>query len=197
MLRAMSPRSEATRSRILDVTQRLIQARGFSAFSYADIAAEIGIKKASVHHHFATKAELAHALMVRYRFLFGGALTQIEHDRASAVARLKAYQQLFSNVLRDDNRMCMCGMLAADFDALPPQVRGEVRAFFDDNEYWISRVLAEGKRKRQLAFRGKPEARARLVLSTLEGAMLVARSRRDPSLFDEIADRAIADAVRA
>lgn len=189
----MSHAVAATRDRILDVSQRLIQARGFSAFSYADIAAEIGIRKASIHHHFATKAELAVALMVRYRSAFDAALVQIAAERASAPARLKAYQQLFANVLRDDHRLCMCGMFAADFDALPADVREEVRAFFDDNEVWLAKVLAEGKKRGELSFRGTPRSRARVILSALEGAMLVARTYRDVGMFESIA----ADIVRA
>jgi TetR/AcrR family transcriptional repressor of nem operon len=187
----------ATRDRILDVSQRLIQARGFSAFSYADIAAAIGIRKASIHHHFPTKAELAVALMVRYRAVFDGALAQIVADKSAAPARLKAYQQLFANVLRDDHRLCMCGMFAADFDALPHEVRSEVRAFFDDNEAWLAKVLADGKRRGELAFRGTPKARARVVLSSLEGAMLVARTYRDVAMFESIAERVLADAARS
>jgi TetR/AcrR family transcriptional repressor of nem operon len=185
-----------SRDRILDVSQRLIQARGFSAFSYADIATEIGIRKASIHYHFPTKADLAVALMVRYRAVFNGALAQIADDRAGAPQRLKAYKQLFANVLRDDHRLCMCGMLAADFDALPTEVRDEVRKFFDDNEVWLAKVLAEGKRRGELAFLGTAVARARVILSALEGAMLVARTHRDVNRFDDIAERVLADATR-
>ena len=82
----------ATRDRILDATQRLIQAQGFSGFSYADVAELIGIRKASIHHHFATKGDLAFALMVRYRERFACALAVIHRDHASAPARLASYQ---------------------------------------------------------------------------------------------------------
>src|SRR5258705_5044427 len=153
----------ATRTRILDVAQRLIQARGFSAFSYADVAQTIGIRKASIHHYFPTKSDLAHALMTRYREMFATALSEIEDKHETAAARLAAYQRLFTNVLRDDHRLCMCGMLAADFDALPPAVREEVRAFFDDNEIWIARVLTEGRRRGETSFRGTSRAHARVV----------------------------------
>ena len=192
----MPPRADATRDRILDVAQRLIQTRGFSAFSYADIAVEIGIRKASIHHHFATKSALGLALMTRYRVVFSAALAQILEDRPTATARLHAYKQLFSNVLRDDHRLCMCGMLAADFEALSPEVRAEVRAFFDDNEVWLSKVLAEGKRRGDITLRGSALTHARVMLSALEGAMLVARTYRDVGRFDAVAERVIADGTR-
>src|SRR5438552_9052482 len=104
-----------TRDEILDVAQRLIQARGFSGFSYADIATKVGIRKASIHHHFPTKGALGTKLMVRYRRVFGEALARIDAADVDARARLRHYAELFADVLRDGHRMCMCGMLAADF----------------------------------------------------------------------------------
>ena len=189
--------ASSTRDRILDVTQRLIQAQGFSGFSYADVADAVGIRKASIHHHFPTKGDLALALMVRYRQRFAGALDVIHHDHASAPARLGRYQQLFVDVLRDDHRLCMCGMLAADFAALPSPVRREVRAFFDDNESWLTGVLAEGVKRKELVLRGAAEAQARVILSAFEGAMLVARSHRDVGHFTLVAEQAIANVTRA
>jgi TetR/AcrR family transcriptional regulator, transcriptional repressor for nem operon len=185
-------RTEDTRTRIMDVSQRLIQARGFAAFSYADIATELGIRKASVHHHFATKSDLAVELMKRYRVVFAAALEDISDTRMTCRRRLVAYKELFANVLRDDHRLCMCGMLAADFEALTAEVRNEVRGFFDDNELWLANVLGEGKRKKETSFRGTPKAQARVVLSALEGAMLVARTYRDLTRFETVANDILA-----
>lgn len=184
-----------TRDRILDVAQRLIQSRGFSAFSYADISTEIGIRKASIHHHFPTKGDLAVALMTRYRERFDAALAEIEKTQSRLGARLEAYQELFTNVLRDGHRLCMCGMFAADFDALPPEVRDQVRSFFDSNEVWLARMLAEGKRLGQTSYKGAPTTHARVLLSSLEGAMLVARTYRDVDRFTVVAKRVIENAL--
>ena len=186
-----------TRNRILDAAQRLIQVQGFSGFSYADVAADVGIRKASIHHHFAAKGDLALALMVRYRERFSGALEQIYQAHESAPARLDRYQQLFADVLRNDHRLCMCGMLAADISALPAAVRREVRGFFDDNEAWLTRVLTEGVKAKQCAIRGPVKTNARLLLSAFEGAMLVARARRELDHFTIVAAQAIANVVRS
>lgn len=89
--------------------------------------------------------------------------------------------------------MCLCGMLASDFDTLPRPVRKGVREFFDENEEWLGRVLEEGRRSGRLRFTGTVQTRARLVLSALEGAMLVARSYGEVARFESVAERLIAD----
>src|SRR4051812_20647190 len=112
-----TPRRDDTAQRILDVAERLVQMQGFNAFSYADISAELKIQKASLHHHFATKAELGKALIERYHAVFFQALERIEETNAGAIERIAGYVQLYSSVLRK-GRMCLCGMLASDFETL-------------------------------------------------------------------------------
>src|SRR5947209_12788090 len=87
-----------TAQRILDIAERLIQTRGFNSFSYSDIAKELGITKASLHYHFAGKAELGQALITRYGERFAQALAQINRDRPDARAKLEAYADLYADV---------------------------------------------------------------------------------------------------
>ena len=106
-------RAAGTAARILDIAERLVQSRGYNAFSYADVAHAVGIRKASLHYHFATKADLGQALVARYRRAFLEALQGIEAREAAAPGRLRDYVALYGAVLRR-KRMCMCGMLATD-----------------------------------------------------------------------------------
>src|SRR5215212_10349248 len=103
-------RGSNTATRILDSAERLVQARGFNGFSYADVAAELGVTKASLHYHFAGKTELAHALITRYAERFSAALEQIETRLTAGPAKLDAYAGLYADVLRE-HRICLCGML--------------------------------------------------------------------------------------
>src|ERR1039458_4825940 len=108
--RGPSPRRRAgdTRTRILDVAERLVQVRGFNGFSYADIAAELAITKASLHHHFPSKAGLGEALILLYTERFIDALAAIDAEASAAPAKLNAYAGLYVDVLREE-RMCLCG----------------------------------------------------------------------------------------
>lgn len=180
-----------TAQRVLDVAEELVQVRGFNAFSYADIAAELGITKASLHYHFQSKAELGRALIDRYSKRFMRALERIDRDESTGPAKLAAYASLYTEVLRGQ-RMCLCGMLAADYETLPHAIGDAVVAFFDDNEAWLERVLEDGRAQGHLDFEGSARERARVLVSTLEGAMLVARSYRDPDRFQGTADALLA-----
>jgi len=182
----------ATAERILDAAQRLVQSRGFNGFSYADIAEELGLRKASLHYHFESKDVLGRALMARYRERFRAALAAIEGATSDARERLRRYAKLYLSVLRNEDRMCLCGMLAADFTTLARPVRDEVRRFFDDNEAWLARVLETGRKAGRLAFKGPAAAEAVMLVSGLEGAMLVARSTRGARRFEETARRLLA-----
>lgn len=188
-----STRAAGTAARILDIAERLVQSRGYNAFSYADVAHAVGIRKASLHYHFATKADLGEALVARYRAAFLEALGGIEDRTADARERLRAYVGLYDAVLRR-KRMCMCGMLATDAATLPRAMRESVAEFFDENVAWLARVLEEGRRRRELRFEGTPASMASFIVSTLEGAMLLAYGSGDHARFETAARRLLAAA---
>lgn len=175
-------RARGTAERILDVAERLTQTRGFNGFSYADVAERLGITKASLHYHFPTKAKLGEALIARYAARFAAALSGIDASGVDAPRRLAAYAELYGRVLRAE-RMCLCGMLAAEQRTLPEPMRRAVRRFFDDQEAWLVGVLEQGRAAGTLRFPGSAASAARAVLGGLEGAMLVARSYGDPERF--------------
>lgn len=190
------PRSHRTAEQVLDVAQALIQSHGYNGFSYADVARALSIRKASIHHHFATKAELGRALMARYRKRFSEALASIDAGTRSAPAKLRKYAGLFRSVLEKGHRMCLCGMLAADYSTLPPMLGQSIREFFADNETWLEAVLVRGKQEGSLAFDGPARAVAARILASLEGGMLVARSFEDPARFNRLA-ASVLDGLRA
>ena len=177
---------EGTADRILDIAERLVQMRGYNAFSYADVAHAVGIKKASLHYHFATKADLGLALIARYRKSFLASLSAIETRSGDSQGRLEKYVDLYGGVLRK-KRMCMCGMLATDAATLPRAMRESVADFFSENVAWLSRILEQGRKRDELRFDGKAEAMAAFFVSTLEGAMLIAHGSGNHDYFERAA----------
>jgi TetR/AcrR family transcriptional regulator, transcriptional repressor for nem operon len=194
--RERKPGNADTASRILDVAERLVQSRGFNGFSYADVAAELKLSKASLHYHFPGKAELGEALITRYAARFADALEEIDRRGGDPPARVDAYAGIYADVL-SDRRMCLCGMLAADYDTLPKPMRDAVIRFFDDNEAWLTGVLEQGQDEGVLRLSGTANEAAQALVSGLEGAMLIARPYGDVARFQAAATRLLTSLVGA
>ena len=178
----MNQRKHNTRERILDVGQDLVQRRGINGMSFQDLSDAVGIRKASVHHHFASKTDMVAALLDRYRSEFGREIKPIIGSRKPAAAKLRAYFGLFTDTLEQpgNDKGCLCGMLAAELLSLEAENAEQVRGFFRENYRFIEQILNEGRSDASLAFAGDTAAMARLVFSALEGALLVARCDGGP-----------------
>jgi TetR/AcrR family transcriptional repressor of nem operon len=182
-----------TATRILDVAQELAQTRGYNAFSYADISEQVGIRTASIHYYFPSKSDLGRALIGRYRRTAEQLFAQIDRATTDPRQKLRRYSGIFSDLMLHGERMCLGGILAADILTLPSEIGDEVQAFFGLNERWLSGVLDEGRRAGLLHFTGSPGAEARLLVASLEGALLVARSYADVDRYRELAEKLLAD----
>ncbi len=176
----------------MQVAQELLQTKGFHAFSYADIAKQVGIRKASIHYYFPSKTELGEALIKEYRLSFTQARAAISESTSTALGKLQAYAELYRHALVQNNRMCLCGMMAADFMTLPESIQTEVRAFMSENVLWLAEILEDAKRQRELTFEGSAEKEASFLLSSLEGSMLVARSMAGLVQFDDTIEQMFA-----
>lgn len=186
---------------ILDAAQALAQTRGFNAFSYRDLADRVGIRTASIHYHFPSKADLGRALVERYHDVVAGMLAAIARDTTDAPERLARYADLLESVLAtpgegDELRICLGGMLASDFPTLPPDMQEGVAYFVRANVAWLADVLERGRNDGTLAFTGDSDAAATALFSALEGAMMVARSCDDPSRYRATADWLLANFAR-
>ena len=160
---------------ILDHAEELVQLRGYNAFSYRDLAHHLGIKTSSIHYHFPTKADLAHAMVTRYRETFQSALHQITVKEKQTIRQLTAYADLFVATFRKGERLCLCGSLATDILTLSPPVRKEIQAFWKDNEAWLTGVLENGVVQQEIQPIEDIRSTARAIVSMLEGAMMSAR----------------------
>ncbi|WP_287280213.1 TetR/AcrR family transcriptional regulator [Okeania sp. SIO2G5] len=175
-----------TATRILDVAQEMVRSRGYSAFSYADISKEVGIRKASIHYHFPSKDELVKALVKRYRERIVRACELIAQSDNSLNEQMMQFVALYQNGL-DSNQICLCAMLAADFAVLPQAVQDEIRAFFQDAEAWLTTLLQNGDDAGLWVCRPSAQQEAKALIAMLQGAQLLARSSEDQTYtFEQV-----------
>jgi TetR/AcrR family transcriptional repressor of nem operon len=159
---------------ILDAAERRAQVLGFNGFSYADVATELGLTTASIHYHFPSKTDLGVRLIERYSDRFFAALAEIDAAGGSTFDRLRSYAQMYESVLAS-NRLCLCGMMASEFETLAVPMRQGLFSFFRRNENWLGGLLQRGRESGEVSFDGDSVVLAAALVAALEGAMLVAR----------------------
>ncbi|QWT19491.1 TetR/AcrR family transcriptional regulator [Bacillus sp. NP157] len=187
----------STQQKLIDSARFLIQTRGYNGFSYADVAEEVQVRKASIHHHFPAKADLARAVVEESR------MGIVEHTRGLAdgsfdpTEQLRFYIGYWEKCIADDTApFCVAGMLATELPTLPADLAGHVRAHFRDLSAWLEIVMTRGAALGQFHVHGSPREEAEAFMSTIYGAMLTARAFGDAGRFATIAEGALAKLVR-
>ena len=172
-----------TRARILDLAEGFLLERGFNAFSYQHIARELGVKPAAIHYHYPTKEDLGTAIVARQlrRLRKWRDLPRVA-DLPPA-GQLEALLTVYDGHARHECRVCLFGALAADFRTLPAAMQNELRTFNSELTAWLAQVLAAGRATSSLRYVGSPSAKALQVLTTLAGALQVARVHNETPYY--------------
>lgn len=191
---------QATRStaqQILDEARHLIMTRGYNGFSYADIAATIGIRKASIHHHFAGKSDLAKAVVEESQAIIEAQVALLAEAEPEASAQLRAYAGYWERCIADDSApFCVAAMLAAELPSLPEDLATAVRSHFAALTGWLAHLLALGVRQGSVSLVRSPAEEADAFMSAIYGAMLSARAFGEPQRFAAIAETLLSRVVR-
>lgn len=176
--------SSNAREDILEAAKKAAQAHGYGGLSMRDLAAEVGIKAASLYYHFPSKADLASAVAKRYWEDAAADLERIWDETSDPAERLRYFPVTFRRALENENRMCLCSFMGAEYDDLPDPVKKEVQVFADVNVAWLKKALvAAGVVDPEAS-----EGRAKAVFAAVAGAQLMARSRADILLYDTLID---------
>ncbi|MFD1704147.1 TetR/AcrR family transcriptional regulator [Methylopila henanensis] len=176
--------SSTTSDDILTCARSLILAGGYKGFSYADIAKVVGIRNASIHHHFPSKAELVRTLVVRYRAEVEAGIADLERSVPDPADQLRAYVGHWDACIADASApFCVCALLASEIPILPEEIASEVRAHFRALSAWLTSVLERGARQGALKLTGSAGAEAEALMALVHGAMLSARAYGDPGMF--------------
>ncbi|HWU96513.1 MAG TPA: TetR/AcrR family transcriptional regulator [Sphingomonas sp.] len=187
----------STAGQIVDEARRLIMMRGYNGFSYADIAAAIGIRKASVHHHFASKSDLAKAVVEQSCALIRAQVAQLANAEPDASEQLRAYAGYWERCILDDSApFCIAAMLAAELPSLPEDLASAVRVHFAELTGWLTQLFAIGVRQGNVSLAGSPAEEADAFLSAIYGAMLSARAFGEPRRFATITETLLSRTLR-
>jgi AcrR family transcriptional regulator len=161
---------------IMDLAESFLQDRGYNGFSYAHIAGELGVENAAIHYHFPTKEELACAVIQRYRDRFQLWINNSRIKNLSPVEKLDWFFSIYTDTRADNGKVCLAGSLETEFNSLPPTLREHTEALTRELLAWLQVALQEGRESGAFQFNGDPADKAALILSSLQGALQMARA---------------------
>ena len=174
-------KSSKSREAILAAAKHTAQAHGYGGLNFRDLAAEVGIKAASIYHYFPSKADLGAAVARRYREDTAASLEALLAKSLDPLVALRNYPGTFRTALANGNRICLCSFMAAEYDDLPAAVQDAVQVFADQNVAWLETVLQAAG-----ALPEQAQRRARAIFAAVSGAQLMARGKADIALFDNL-----------
>ncbi|SIO70765.1 transcriptional regulator, TetR family [Burkholderia sp. GAS332] len=197
MVGEMTATGDLTADRIVAAGRQLIMRRGYSGFSYADVAEAINIRKASIHHHFPAKTDLVIAVLNEWQEAFDADVASLQASGADAIAQLRAYIGHWERCIADDSApFCVAGMLGAELPSLPEEVAHVVKAFFDNLTSWLEQVLESGVESKLIKLDSSVQTEAATLVSLVYGAMLAARACGNVALFKDVTDGAVERLVK-
>ncbi len=166
----MARSKDITKPSILDAAQALLESRGFNGFSTRELADELGISSASLHHHFATKGDLAAAVIARGREQINAQLAVIAAEVEGFGLRVQHFHEAMQS------SAMLLAMCAADFPTLPNVAQNEVRQVFANVLGWLGRFATQARSDGELDQDASVEAVAAEVLSLLLGKAMLSRT---------------------
>ena len=181
-----------TRERILHLAKDILLRRSFHSFSYQDLADGIGIRKASIHYHFPSKEDLGVALIERIGAAMKRFAVELSETHRPPEERLDAFFRVMRGLLDEGNKICVFGVLGAEFNALPPRMQVAYAELLEAQQKWLARVLERGRDGGVFTFASTPEEEALIVSSTVQGALQMARASRQPQRYDLVVESLVA-----
>ena len=160
----------------MDLAETFIQEKGFNGFSYAHIAKELDVKNAAIHYHFPTKEELVCAVIQRYRDRFQLWINNSRIKNLSPQEKLDWFFSIYTDTRADNGKVCLAGSLETEFHSLPASLREQTEALTRELLTWLQATLQEGREASVFHFGGNPASKAALILSSLQGALQMARA---------------------
>ena len=160
------------RLEIEKIASDVVQESGLNNLSFRTVAERAGIKSSSVHYYFPEKSDLADTLIINYTDKCVAALVEIDRSKRSLKGKLRGVIEIFEDVVKSE-KFCLCGMMAAEVAELKDDSRDLLIDYFDRIEQWLSKVLQENHE--HIAINIKPRRLAMIIVSGLEGAILIDR----------------------
>ena len=173
----------SNKDKLLTDGLRLVHERGFGASSVRDITQAAGVPQGSFTNHFVSKEAFGLEILERYREMTSAAVrATLRNDRLPPLRRLRAWIDGQLEYLRKDDmrRGCLYGNLSAEASEASEAIRFRVASVFAENQASVAYCLEAAIDGGELAPNTDARELAGFIVSSLQGAILVAKSQRSP-----------------
>jgi len=163
-----------------------LKTKGFENFSYQDLANELDITKASVHHHFPKKADLGNALCDAIHDWHLRAFAKVTTSDCNSMEKLELYINGLRSFACGSAKVCPLSSLQADIASLPDNMRKAIKRLDEEELAFIANILEEGRVKGELSFSGSSKHQALLFVLSCKGALQYSRVHGGSIIDDAI-----------
>jgi AcrR family transcriptional regulator len=174
----MVARGEGTRENIIRKAATLFNQQGFAGASMADIMAATGLQKGGIYRHFESKEQLAVEALDYAVALMTRRFTEALEGKRHAIDRLDAIISVFEALPHDPPVPGGCPVMNAGIendDGGNPALRDRARAAMDGLRALVVRTAERGRERGEVRPDVDAEALATVMISTLEGAVMMSR----------------------
>lgn len=179
-----------TKTKILDVAEGLVQRVGLNAMSYQHISDTVGVRKASIHHHFPKKENLVEALLARCHVSYGDNYQAIVDDVGTAPDKLRKLADVFADGLQRQ-QLCLVGTISSDLNTLSDSSRRVLEVTIQETVDIFTVVFRQGQQEDSLSVTGRAEEMAYAFFSFLLGVQISARACGGAQVFDRATEAII------
>lgn len=178
-------RSKNRKDEILALAIQLLQTKGFENFSYQDLSRELGITKASIHHHFPRKEDLGVALCELIKDWHERRFSEARRSHSDPWQRLDHYLQWSLEYARGENKICPLSSLQSDINLLPSSMCDAIAQLDEHEIAFIAELLEQGREQKVMQFAGEARHQALLLVLSCKGALQYSRIH-GLALFDQV-----------
>lgn len=158
---------------ILQTAQMLAQTRSYSGFSFEDIAERVGIRKASIYHHFPSKDLLIVEMLQRSRKLLADHAGKC---KGGAAKRLSGYLAMIGDILDAGTCLCPGGAMASNWEQLSDSVKRSVEALRDAHLGILKGIFEDARKEGVIAASaGSANELAHGTFAVVQGGLALAR----------------------
>jgi len=181
--------AEQSRKKIIETVGDLFNKHGYAGTSISMVAEATGLRKGSLYNHFDGKEDLALSTLEWTIKRIGNYIENAVNEQSTAEAKYRAVLSTFELLVSEDPPIgggCPIFNAAVEGDDAHPGLRRKASTALGLLNRFVREIIQEGQRKDEFDESADPAEIASVVVSALEGAIVLSRTRDENRHFQHV-----------